>query len=74
MFYVSGDRLADKATGQAYYAALIHTDAQSLKKAGDIQLQAGMPAEAYIQGGKVTPLQYLLEPITRVVRHAGRQL
>ena len=38
-----------------------------------MKLQAGMPAEVYIQGDERTPLQYLLEPLTQVLRRAGRE-
>jgi HlyD family secretion protein len=72
--YVSGDRLTDKATNLPYYSVLIEADAQSLREAGDLTLQAGMPAEVYIEGSRQTPLQYLAEPITSTVRKAGRQM
>ena len=72
--YVSGDRLIDKASNLPYYSVLIAADAASLREAGDLRLQAGMPAEVYIEGSKQTPLQYLAEPITSTVRKAGRQM
>jgi hypothetical protein len=53
--------------------ALIETDAASLKEAGDLKLQAGMPAEVYLKGEQRTALQYLLEPISRSISHAGRE-
>jgi len=40
---------------------------------GDMKLQAGMPAEVYIKGEERTPLQYLVEPVTQVMRHAARE-
>lgn len=73
VFYVSADRLVDRQTGLAYYVASIEADADALKAAGDLQLQAGMPAEVYIRGDERTPLQYLLEPVTEVLRRAGRE-
>jgi HlyD family secretion protein len=73
LIYVSADRLVDRATNMPYYSALIEADAASLAGAGDLKLLAGMPAEVYIQGGERTPLQYLLEPVTEVLRHAGRE-
>jgi len=73
VIYVSADRLVDRATNMPYYSALVEADAASLASAGDLKLLAGMPAEVYIQGGERTPLQYLLEPITEVLRHAGRE-
>ena len=72
--YVSGDRLVDPATGLPYYNVHVQIPADALKKAGDVQLQAGMPAEVFIQGTSQTPLQYILEPITSTFRKAGRQL
>ena len=73
VIYVAGDRLVDPVTNLPYYMALIETDAASLEEAGDIKLQAGMPAEVYLKGEKRTALQYLLEPVTTAVRRAGRE-
>lgn len=72
--YVSGDRFTDKATQQPYYSVLILADAESVKAVGDLKMQAGMPAEVYIDGGTQTPLQYLAAPITSTLRRAGRQM
>ncbi len=72
--YVSADRLIDRATNLPYYVASIAADPASLKKSGALKLQAGMPAEVYIQGASYTPLQYLLEPITSTIRKAGREI
>jgi HlyD family type I secretion membrane fusion protein len=73
VFYVSADRLVDRATNVPYYVVNIEADAGSLAKAGDLKLLAGMPAEVYIKGEERTPLAYLLEPLTQVVRRAGRE-
>ncbi|HEY2927232.1 HlyD family type I secretion periplasmic adaptor subunit [Piscinibacter sp.] len=73
VFYVAADRTLDRATNQAYYVALIEADPASIAKAGDVKLQAGMPAEVYIKGEERTPLQYLVEPVTQVLRRAGRE-
>jgi HlyD family secretion protein len=74
--YVSADRLIDRASNMPYYSVLILADTESLHAAGenDMKLQAGMPAEVYIEGATVTPLQYLLEPVTSVLRKAGREI
>jgi membrane fusion protein, epimerase transport system len=72
--YVSADRLVDRASNMPYYSVLIHADAEALQAAGDLKLQAGMPAEVYIEGTTVTPLQYLMEPLTSVLRRAGREI
>ena len=52
---------------------MVEADAASLAHAGEMKLQAGMPAEVYIKGEQRTPLQYLIEPVTQVLRHAGRE-
>jgi membrane fusion protein, epimerase transport system len=72
--YVSGDRLIDRVTSAPYYSVMILADIESLQAAGDLKLQAGMPAEVYIEGAKQTALQYLMEPITSTVRKAGREM
>lgn len=71
--YVAGDRLVDPVTNLPYYLALIETDSASLQEAGDLKLQAGMPAEVYLKGEKRTALQYLLEPVTTGMRRAGKE-
>ena len=73
VFYVSPDRLVDRATNQPYYVAMVEADSASLAQGGEMKLQAGMPAEVYIKGEERTPLQYLVEPVTQVLRHAGRE-
>ena len=72
--YVSADRLIDRASNMPYYSVMILADAESLQAAGELKLQAGMPAEVYIEGSKQTPLQYLMEPLTSTIRKAGRQM
>ena len=73
VIYVSADRLIERANNTAYYSVLVEADAASLATAGDLKLLAGMPAEIYIKGEERTPLQYLVEPITQVLRHAVRE-
>jgi len=73
VFYVAADRTLDRATNQAYYVVLVEADAASIASAGDMKLQAGMPAEVYLKGEERTPLRYLLEPVTQVLRRAGRE-
>jgi epimerase transport system membrane fusion protein len=72
--YVSADRLIDRATNAPYYSVMITVDTASLQAAGELQVQAGMPAEVYIEGTSQTAFQYLAEPITSTIRKAGRQL
>jgi len=73
VFYVAPDRNVDRQSGLPYYVATIEADPASLAQAGDLKLQAGMPAEVFVKGEERTALQYLLEPITQVMRRAGRE-
>lgn len=71
--YVSADRLEDKATRQPYYAVQVKVSAQSLREAGDLKLQAGMPAEVFIKTASYSALEYLLAPVTSFLRHSMRE-
>jgi membrane fusion protein, epimerase transport system len=71
--YVSADRNVDRQTQQASYTVMIEADPASLQNAGRISMQAGMPAEVFIQGEVRTPLEYLVEPVTLLLRRAGRE-
>lgn len=73
VFYVSADRHVDRNTGHPYYVVMVEADPASLQKAGQITLQAGMPAEVFIQGQERTPLQFLLEPVTILLSRAARE-
>jgi len=73
--YISADRLIDKTSQAPYYSVLILADARSVEAAGnDLHLQAGMPAEVFVDGSTQTPLQYVTTSITSAVRRAGRQM
>ncbi|MBL0423055.1 HlyD family type I secretion periplasmic adaptor subunit [Ramlibacter sp. AW1] len=73
VFYVSADRSVHRETQQPYYLVQVEADAGSLRASGIPQLQAGMPAEVFIQGPERTALEYLVEPVTLVMRRAGRE-
>ena len=64
----------DPANNMPYFSVMILADPDSLQAIGKFNLQAGMPAEIYLEGSKQTALQYLMEPITSTVRRAGRQM
>jgi len=71
--YVSADRLTDPASKVTYYLARVKLTPQALKEAGDLQLQAGMPAEVFIRTPERTPMQYLLEPVSGFVQKSFRE-
>jgi HlyD family secretion protein len=73
--YISADRLIDKTSNAPYYSVMIVVDPHSVESAGsDLKLQAGMPAEVFIDGSTQTPLQYVTASITSALRRAGRQM
>jgi HlyD family type I secretion membrane fusion protein len=73
VIYLAADRQVDRTSQRAFYTVLVEVDPAALGKAGDLHLQAGMPAEVFIEGESRTVLQYLLEPITLVLKRAGRE-
>ena len=73
VIYVSADRLTDSQTQMTYYLARVKLQPEALKAAGDLQLQAGMPAEVFIRTPERTPLQYLLEPMSGFMQRSFRE-
>ena len=73
--YVSADRLVDKTSPSSppYYAVHVRITPEALKMAGDLALQAGMPAEVFIKSTSRTPLQYLFDPISAYMRRSMRE-
>jgi HlyD family type I secretion membrane fusion protein len=71
--YVSGDRMVEQQTGAAYYVVHVDVTEQALANAGNLKLQAGMPAEVFIRTDSRTAVDYLLAPITAYLRRAMRE-
>jgi membrane fusion protein, type I secretion system len=71
--YVSGDRLSDQQTGVSYYIVHVKVPTAALAKAGDLKLQAGMPAEVFIRTDERTTFDYLFAPVTAYLRRAMRE-
>ena len=72
--YISADRLVDKDNKNApYYMVHVRVSPDSLKRAGDLQLQAGMPAEVFIQTTPRNALQYLVDPILAFLQRSLRE-
>ena len=72
--YISADRLVDKENNNApYYAVHVRVSPDALRKAGNLQLQAGMPAEVYIQTTARNALEYLVDPILAFLQRSLRE-
>jgi HlyD family type I secretion membrane fusion protein len=73
VLYVSADRMLEQQTGAAYYVAHIDVTAGALTEAGNLRMQAGMPAEVYIRTDSRSALDYLLAPVTAYLRRGMRE-
>jgi HlyD family type I secretion membrane fusion protein len=73
LIYISADRFQEKQTGAPYYIARIRVDPESLRDAGNLQLQAGMPAEVFIHTTSRTALQYFIDPLTGFLQRSMRE-
>ncbi len=71
--YVSADRLQEQPGTPPYYLARIEIEERALAEAGDLKLQAGMPAEVYIRTDSRTAVDYLVAPITDYLRRGMRE-
>src|SRR5262245_36142279 len=71
--YVSADRMVEQQNGTAYYVAHIDVPAKALAEAGNLKMQAGMPAEVYIRTDSRTGMDYLLAPVTNYLRKGMRE-
>jgi len=60
---LSADALINETTGASYYLARIEVNPES-QDFGDLALLPGMPAEAFINTGSRTFLQYLFKPLS----------
>jgi HlyD family type I secretion membrane fusion protein len=73
VMYVSADRLMDPATNMGYYLAHVRITPESLGHAGNLKLQAGMPAEVYLKTTERTPLLYLFDSVLGYTRRGLRE-
>jgi epimerase transport system membrane fusion protein len=71
--YISADRLVDKITNAPYYVVHVRVPPDALKRAGNLQLQAGMPAEIFIQTNSRNALQYLFDPFLGFLQRSLRE-
>jgi HlyD family secretion protein len=73
VLHVSADALADPNTGQKYFLARVAVDGEQLDKLEGVSLAPGMPADAFIETGHRTVLDYLIQPLTDSFRRAFRE-
>lgn len=71
--YVSADRMLDTQTGTPYYVVHVDVPARALEEAGNLRMQAGMPAEVYIRTDSRSAFDYLFAPVTAYLRRGMRE-
>ncbi|TIM26424.1 MAG: HlyD family type I secretion periplasmic adaptor subunit [Mesorhizobium sp.] len=70
---VSADRLVDERSGQAYFATMVDVDVGPLAGADAAPIVPGMPADVVIVTGSRTLLEYLGDPLVRVLHRTMRE-
>jgi epimerase transport system membrane fusion protein len=72
--YVSDDTLIDEFTKREYYKVIIVFNKKGKEEIQNygINVVAGMPTVAYIHAEKVTPIEYLLQPLILMLKGAFR--
>lgn len=73
VIYVSPDRIEDQNARTAYYVTHVRVTPAALEKAGDLKLQAGMPAEVFIKTEARTALMYVADPIIGFLQRSLRE-
>jgi HlyD family secretion protein len=58
---------------QAYFLVRVSLNEETLKNLGDLKLVPGMPAEALIETGVRTPLEFLLKPLQEQISRTFRE-
>ncbi len=71
--YISADRLVEGPNNVPYYVVHVDVSEQALAEAGNLRMQAGMPAEVYIRTDSRTAFDYLLAPVTAYFRRGMRE-
>ena len=71
--YVSADRMVDPQNNAPYYVAHIDVPESALAQAGNLRMQAGMPAEVYIRTDSRTAFDHLFAPVTAYLRRGMRE-
>lgn len=70
---VSADRLVDQRTGTPYYLTQVKVTPEGMKRIGEQQIKAGMPATVVVKTGERTMLNYLFKPLMDRVHSAFKE-
>lgn len=70
---ISADSLQDAASGTDYFSVIVSARDRELQGHKDVLLLPGLPVEVAIKTGQRTFLDYLLRPISDVIRQGMRE-
>ena len=70
---VSADLKQVDANTPPYYMVRLKLNAHEISRLGGLELKPGMPAEAFIQTKELSPMAYLLQPLTDQLNRAFRE-
>lgn len=70
---ISADAVNDERTGQSFYLVRVGVPESEMSKLAGLEIVPGMPAEVLIKGGERTAMEYLLDPITSMLRRSMRE-
>lgn len=72
--HVGADVVVDSDSNETYFPMRIEVSPEDLERmSADVSLQAGMPADIFIQTGTHTPLRYILDPVRKSFSRAFRE-
>jgi membrane fusion protein, type I secretion system len=71
--FVSPDRITSPETGESWFVATVEVATAALRNHPEIRLQAGMPAELFVQTPERTLFQYLAKPLNAFTSRAMRE-
>lgn len=75
--HISADLTREAASsgqpGQVYFLTRVSLNPESAKNLGELKLVPGMPAEALIETGVRTPLEFLLKPLQEQIARTFRE-
>jgi HlyD family secretion protein len=70
---ISADVTHDERAGYSYYTIRVDLPRSEVERLGNLQLQAGMQAEVFVQTHDRTPFQYLIKPLEEQFARAFRE-
>ncbi len=77
VIHISADLTREPASGvhpgQMYFVTRVSLSDESIGQLGDLRLVPGMPAEALIETGVRTPLEFLLKPLQEQIARTFRE-